>query len=85
MRDGQSGIGCGKTGAGGVKVSHLRWRLPRAGEMTMAGKTRKNPEPLVEEAEQPKQQMADDGGLETPASFGNIEPDSSQFGNIEPE
>jgi hypothetical protein len=53
--------------------------------MKMAGKTRKNPEPLVEEAEQPKQQMADDGGLETPASFGNIEPDSSQFGNIEPE
>lgn len=51
----------------------------------MTGKTKKNPEPLVEEAAQPNQQMADDGGLDSPESFGNIEPDSSQFGNIEPE
>jgi len=41
--------------------------------------------PFEPNAAEPNQQMADDGGLDEPESFANIEPEDGQsFANINP-
>lgn len=51
----------------------------------MTGKPRKPSEGPPTETSQPKQQVQDDGSDEGAENFGNINTETTQFGNIDPD